>query len=403
LDDIARIREPILLRLDAAAGIPLDVERVRVALLLGGACVLVLLLPRPLAARALAQLLLAHARLIAREHRGETSSTRAKYPREVLAAVLERFGEPLVVGERPPPDPEPGAVVLPVIACGVCHSDLHIQAGREGIELPLVPGHEAVVDHPALGPCLVYPAWGCGLCRFCRAGEEQLCPHEVDMGWQLDGAYAEAVAVRSERHLFPVEELDPVRAAPLVDAGLTAYRAVARAAEVLADGGTATVTGVGGLGQFALQYLRLLTNTGRVVAVDPSPAKRKRALALGADAAVSPEDEAEPTRAALDFVGTTESLARAAGAAQPGGLIVLVGEAGGSLPFGFESLRFEVSATTSVLGSFSELREVLSLARAGAIEWTVEPLPLERANDALDGLRRGDVEGRVVLVPPARG
>ena len=223
------------------------------------------------------------------------------------------------------------------------------------------------------------------------------------MGWQLDGAYAEAVAVRSERHLFPLEELDPVRAAPLVDAGLTAYRAVARAAEVLADGGTATVTGVGGLGQFALQYLRLLTNAGRVLAVDPSPAKRERALALGADAAASPEDEAESTRAALDFVGTTESLARAAGAAQPGGLIVLVGEAGGSLPFGFESLRFEVSATTSVLGSFSELREVLSLARAGAIEWTVEPLPLERANDALDGLRRGDVEGRVVLVPPARG
>jgi hypothetical protein len=61
-----------------------------------------------------------------------------------------------------------------------------------------------------------------------------------------------------------------------------------------------------------------------------------------------------------------------------------------------------VSATTSVLGSFSELREVLSLARAGAIDWTVDPLPLERVNDALDGLRRGDVEGRVVLFPPAR-
>lgn len=325
-----------------------------------------------------------------------------RYARRVLAAVLERFGAPLVVRERPPPDASLGGFVLPVLACGVCHSDLHIQAGRQGISLPLVPGHEATVAHPTLGPCLLYPAWGCGLCRYCRAGEEQLCPQEDDVGWQLDGAYAEAVAVRAERHLVPLEDLDPVRAAPLVDAGLTAFRAVRRAAGALAEGGTAAVVGAGGLGQFALQYLRLLTRADRVVAVDSSEAKRERALALGADAAVSPAEDAEPARAVLDFVGTADSLARAAAAAEAGGLVVLVGEAGGSIPFGFDSLRFEVSLTTSVLGSLAELREVVALARSKSIEWEVEAMPLERANDALDRLSRGEVSGRLVLVPPPR-
>ena len=317
----------------------------------------------------------------------------------MLAAVLERFGEPLVVGERRTPEAPPGGLVLPVVGCGVCHSDLHIQQGRRGISPPLVLGHEAVVQHPSFGPCLLYPSWGCGVCRYCRAGEEQLCPRQVDLGWQLDGAYAEAVAIRSERHLVPVEGLDPVAAAPLVDAGLTAYRAVRRAATTLAEGGTATVVGIGGLGQFALQLLRLLTPAERIVAVDPSLTKRRRALALGADAAVAPEEEAEPTRVALDFVGTSESLARAAGATETGGLVVLVGEALGSFPFGFASLRFGVSLTTSVLGSLAELREVVALARAGAVEWEVETLPLGRANDALDRLRRGEVRGRLVLVP----
>ena len=320
----------------------------------------------------------------------------------MLAAVLERFGEPLVVRDREPPEAPPGGRVLDVLACGVCHSDLHISAGRAGIALPLVLGHEAVVEHPSLGPVLVYPAWGCGLCRYCRATEEHLCPQVADMGWQLDGAYAEAVAVRSERHLVPVQGLDPVRAAPLADAGLTAYRAVRRAAPALEDGGTATVVGVGGLGQFALQYVRLLTAAERVVAVDPRAEKRERALALGADSAVSPDAEAEPARVALDFVGTTGSLARCAAAAEAGALVVLVGEAGGSLPFGFESLRFEVGLTTSVLGSIAELREVVELARAGSLRWETEPVPLERANDALDRLARGDVRGRLVLVPPGR-
>jgi alcohol dehydrogenase, propanol-preferring len=318
----------------------------------------------------------------------------------VLAAVLERFGDPLEVRDRPRPESPPGGRVLDVLACGVCHSDLHIQAGRPGITLPLVLGHEAVVEHPSLGPCLVYPAWGCGLCRYCRAGEEQLCPREEDLGWQLDGAYAEAVAVRAERHLVPVDGIDPVHAAPLADAGLTAYRAVRRAASRLGDGGSATVVGVGGLGQFAVQYLRLLTAAERVVAIDPSRAKRERARALGADAAVAPDEDPEPARVVLDFVGTSESLMRSAAALEAAGLLVLVGEAGGSFPFGFASLRFEATATTSVLGSIPELREVVELARSGPVEWEVERLPLERANDALERLRRGDVGGRLVLVPP---
>jgi propanol-preferring alcohol dehydrogenase len=318
----------------------------------------------------------------------------------MLAAVLERFGEPLVLRERPRPAVQAPGHVLDVLACGVCHSDLHIQAGRAGVELPLVPGHEVVVDDPELGPSLVYASWGCGRCRRCRAGEEQLCPRAADPGWQDDGGYAGSIALRSRRHLVPVDGLDPVRAAPLADAGLTPYRAVRRAATALEDGGTAVVGGAGGLGQFALQYLRRLTRADRIVAVDPSESKRARALALGADEAVEPGEELGPIRVGLDFVGTSESLGELVSAAEAGGLVVLVGEAGGSIEFGFGSARFEVGVTTSVLGSIPELREVVALARAGAMEWTVDPMPLARANEALDRLRSGAVEGRLVLVPP---
>jgi alcohol dehydrogenase, propanol-preferring len=314
----------------------------------------------------------------------------------VLAATLTEFGRPLVVGERPEPQ---GELVLPVLACGVCRSDLHIQAGRTSARVPVVPGHEVVVEDPELGPSLVYGAWGCGRCRFCRVGDEQLCPEGEMVGWSVDGGYAEQVAVAARRHLVSLGELDPVRAAPLADAGVTPYRAVKRAAPWLEDGGTALVVGAGGLGQFALQYVRLLGRPASVAALDPDEAKCARALALGADAVAHSDEWRGEARAVFDFVGTDESLALAARSVERDGVVVLVGEAGGTVPFGFGVLPDAVTLTSTILGSIPELREVVALAAAGGVEWLTEELPLARANEALDRLRAGDVEGRLVLVP----
>src|SRR4051794_40730118 len=119
--------------------------------------------------------------------------------RPVRAAVLRAFGEPLALEERPEPEPRGDEVVVRVRGAGVCHSDVHIVDGAAGVALPLVPGHEVAGDAPELGPVLVYAAWGCGACVWCRAGDEQLCPRAAEAGWVRDGGYAEALVVPSPR------------------------------------------------------------------------------------------------------------------------------------------------------------------------------------------------------------
>ncbi|MDQ7829411.1 MAG: alcohol dehydrogenase catalytic domain-containing protein [Armatimonadota bacterium] len=315
--------------------------------------------------------------------------------------VLVRFRQPLRLVQRRRPVPRGEQVLVRVLATGVCHSDVHIADGAfGGIRLPLVLGHEVAGEAPEMGPVLVYAAWGCGTCAWCRRGEEQLCPDAVEAGWGADGGYAEWMVVPSRRYLIPLGNLDPVRAAPLADAGLTPYRAVRRALPWLTEHDTALVIGIGGLGQFALQYLRVMARV-RVVAVDRDPAKLRRAAELGADEARRPDEAASmpQARAVFDFVGTRRTLALAAAAVQPGGIIVQVGAGGGRITVGFDTLPPEVHATTSVWGSLEELRTVVDLARRGAVTWHVEPMPLAEANQALRRVRQGRVLGRLVLVP----
>src|SRR5262249_31963335 len=165
--------------------------------------------------------------------------------RPVRAAVLRAFGEPLVLEERAEPEPRGEEVLVRVRAAGVCHSDVHIADGAAQVPLPLVPGHEVAGVVDGLGPVLVYAAWGCGSCASCRAGDEQLCPLAAEAGWVCDGGYAEALLVPAARYLLPLDGLDPVRAAPLADAGLTPYRAVRRVRALLRRGDTALVLGAG--------------------------------------------------------------------------------------------------------------------------------------------------------------
>lgn len=314
------------------------------------------------------------------------------------AIVLREFGQPLMLEERPEPVRRAGELLVRVKGAGVCGSDLHIASGRVPVRLPLVLGHEIAGTCQELGDVLVYAAWGCGDCRFCLAGEEQLCPEAAEAGWARDGGFADALLVPARRHLFPLDGLDPVRAAPLADAGLTPYRAVRRVAALLTGDAVAVVIGAGGLGQFAIQYLRLLTGA-HVVAVDTDERKRARALELGADEALPSEALERPARVILDFVGSDDTLALAGRKIETGGTIMLVGEAGGHLSYDFRALPFEATLTTSVWGSRDDLRAVIELAHRGELSWDVETLSLESANDALDRLRQGTVAGRLVLIP----
>lgn len=324
------------------------------------------------------------------------------------------------------PTPVGSEVRIRVAGSGVCHTDLHIADGTEArVELPVTLGHEVAGWIEAVGPeaapelrragqavgdaVLVFGGWGCGACDECRGGSEQRCATSRAPGFQLDGGHAEALIVPHPRHLVPLRGLDPVRAAPLADAGVTPYRAVRRAQPWLTAGGRVLVIGCGALGQFALQYLRRSpAGAGglRIAVRDRDPARLERAAQLGADvglAEAGPPAAREalggPANVVLDFVGTDETLRDAAAVLAPGGLLQLVGEAGGSLPFGFSSVPVEASLATVAWGSVDELRAVVDLAVAGRLEWRVRTLPLAAVNEAHERLRAGAVDGRLVLVP----
>jgi len=315
------------------------------------------------------------------------------------AVVLRSFHAPLELEERPTPTPANGEQTLVrVLACGVCHSDLHVVENYFGSELPIVLGHEIVGEDEELGNVLVYAPWGCGECRFCQRSEEMICPDALEAGMFQDGGYAEFVLVPARRYLYPIGDLDPVEAAPLGCGGLTPYRAVKHARDWLGPGSRALVLGAGGLGQFGIQYLRLLTDA-TVHVGDPSAQKRDRALELGAEEAAAPDQLAGPYTAVLDFVGSDDSLAHAARLVDRQGVAIVIGLFGGRIPFGLGAVPHEAHFLSSIWGSRDELGELIELARREPLEYTIDTMPLERAQEAHDLIRSGRARGRIVLTP----
>ena len=343
----------------------------------------------------------------------------------MLAVRLHAPGRELQLDQVPLPEPQGKQVRIRVAGCGVCHTDLHITRGEVSrVSLPLTLGHEvsgwvdawgpeAAPDLEAAGlnagdPVLVFGGWGCGECPACRSGDEQRCREGRSPGFQVDGGYAEAMVVPEARYLLPLGALDPIRAAPLADAGLTPYRAVRRAAAWLQPGARVCIVGFGGLGQFALQYLRSYPDL-RVSILDVNPDKVALAAVLGADEAAVPQlAETMPggtpeADVIFDFVGTDATLTAAARQLATGGLLMVVGESGGTVAFGFDALAVESWMTTTAWGSIDELRNVIKLAAAGAVAWDVEVMPLADASVAHARLARGQVQGRIVVVPAVTG
>jgi alcohol dehydrogenase, propanol-preferring len=320
--------------------------------------------------------------------------------------VLPNVHGSLVLEERRDPV---GADVIDVLACGVCHSDLHVVDGDYPSPLPLILGHEVVGLHKELGPVMVYAPWGCRKCAMCASGQEMICPNSKEIGLFQDGGYAQKFAVSDRRYLHSIGSLDPVQAAPLACGGLTAYRAVKHGLETLRTSkqppARALVIGAGGLGQYAVQYLRALTDA-EVLVADTSAAKCAQASKLGAHHAGSIADlEALDLKAdvVLDFVGADTTLQGAARMVKRQGLVVVVGLFGGRIPFGIGAVPHEARFMSSIWGTNAELGELLQLAQRESIAGTVEVLPLDQAQLAHDRLRAGDVAGRFVLVPTTGG
>jgi propanol-preferring alcohol dehydrogenase len=318
------------------------------------------------------------------------------------AVVLTAPGEPLAVVERPDPIAPPGGAVIDVLACGVCHSDLHAAAGEYPTALPVVLGHEVAARHHRLGPVLVYACWGCRRpgCWACDSGQEMICPDAAEAGLLRDGGYAERMAVPDEGYLVPLGELDPAHAAPLACGGLTAYRAVDHTLATLEQSvqPRALVIGAGGLGQFGLQWLRMRTDAS-VTVVDASPAKRDIAVQLGADEVAAPGELEGDFTAVVDFVGSEPTLAIARDHVRRQGITVVVGLYGGRIPFGFGAVPHEARFMSSVWGSLAQMHEMVALAQAHPLHSPIEVIGLDDVSTAHARLAAGDVSGRFVIAP----
>ena len=317
------------------------------------------------------------------------------------AMLLEAPGEALV--ERDVPDPvaeHAGESVIDVLGCGVCHSDLHVAEGHIG-RTPIVLGHEVVGVDAELGPVMVYAPWGCRRsdCLPCSSGHEMICPNSHEAGIVENGGYASKMLIPQRDYLVPLGDLDPLEVAPLACGGLTAYRAARRSTSLWDPhaGGKALVIGAGGLGQYATQFLARAPRA-HVTVADTLPARRELALELGADAAVTLDQTTpEAYDAIIDFVGTDDTLAFASNAIRRGGVIVLVGMFGGSIPFGLGRLPSEAWLTTSIWGTPADLQSLLDLNRREPLQHIVDRVPLAEANRAHELLRSGQSRGRIVL------
>lgn len=317
------------------------------------------------------------------------------------AVELQAFNSPLVVVERAAPVIGAGEELIDVTACGVCHSDIHVADGQFGSPLPLIPGHEVTGVHHELGPVMVYAPWGCRNCWICETGHEMICPDGAEAGLFRDGGYAEQMRVTHREYLQPLGDLDPVLSAPLACGGLTAFRATKQALEALRRRGPAAralVIGAGGLGQFGIQYLRMMSDA-EVWVADPAPAKQQRALELGASQAVSTDELDGKFDAIIDFVGAQPTLEAAVQRVNRRGIVIAVGLYGGRVPFGVGAVPHEAQFMSSIWGTVAELGELIAFAHQHPVQYTVEAVPLDQAEQAHQRLRAGEVAGRLVLVP----
>ena len=326
----------------------------------------------------------------------------------MLAMALERPGTPLRPRSLPRPTPSPGQVLIRVQACGVCRTDLHVQAGElPPPRLPLVPGHEivgavegrgagarrfltgAVVGVPWLG-------WSCGECRFCRSERENLCERAEFTGYHRDGGYAEHV-VADERYCFAIPPgYDAVRAAPLLCAGLIGYRSLVAA-------GAAPRLGLYGFGAAAHIVAQVARHEGRRVFAFTRPGDdegQRFARELGAEwAGGSDEAPPEPLDAAIIFAPVGALVPAALRATDRGGTVVCAGIHMSDVP----SFPYEILWGERVVRSVANLTRrdgetFFRLAARLPLEIATATFPLEQANEALELVRSGKVRGAAVLL-----
>jgi propanol-preferring alcohol dehydrogenase len=332
------------------------------------------------------------------------------------AAVVERFGEPMVVREVPVPTPGPGEVLVEIAATGVCHTDLHAADGDWPIKPtpPFTPGHEGAGVVAALGPGVTHLkegdrvgiAWlhsACGHCEYCQSGWETLCMEQKNSGYSVNGTFAQYALGQADYLGRIPKTLSFVDAAPILCAGVTTYKGL-KMTEAR-PGEWVVISGAGGLGHVAIQYARAMGL--HVAAVDLGPEKMALARSLGAEITIDAKTQ-DPAQEIQKQIGGAHGVLvtavspiafkQAVGMLRRGGTCVLNGLPPGEFPVSiFDVVLNGYTLRGSIVGTRRDLEEALSFAAQGKVKATIETLPLESVNDVFGRLKAGRVNGRVVL------
>lgn len=332
------------------------------------------------------------------------------------AAVATRFGGKLSIEEMPVKRPGKNEILVKVMACGVCHTDLHAVSGDWPVKptLPFIPGHEGIGYVAAVGDGVDYLKEGdvvgvpwlysaCGHCEHCITGWETLCGQQQNSGYGVDGSYAEYV-VADARYVgnFPTN-IDFIAMAPILCAGVTVYKGL-KETEVK-PGEWVSISGIGGLGHVAVQYAKAMGM--HVAAIDVSDDKLALAKSLGADIVVNStvqdpgefiKKETGGVHGSLVTAVSPTAFRQALNTLRRKGTLSLVGLPPGSfdLPI-FETVLNRFTIRGSIVGTRKDLQESIAFALDGKVKATVHPAKLEDINDVFDKMKAGAIEGRVVL------
>ena len=325
------------------------------------------------------------------------------------AMQLDRPGALLRLVERPMPEAGPHQLRIAISACGVCRTDLHIVDGDIHGPLPVIPGHEIVgrveqigsgVTGFSLGERVGGPWLGhtCGTCPFCRASQENLCDDPLFTGFTRDGGFA-SHCLADARYCFALPDaFDDVHAAPLLCAGLIGYRAYRMA-------GDTRVIGLYGFGAAAHILVQIAVWQGRdVFAFTRADDEAGQSFARATGCAWAGPVEAQPPGAldaAILFAPVGDLVPLALKATRKGGQVICAGIHMSDIPsFPYRQLWQERVIRSVANLTREDGLEFLPLAAAAGVRTHVTALPLEQANAALDRLRRGAVEGALVLINP---
>lgn len=332
------------------------------------------------------------------------------------AAVVEKFGEPLVVREVAIPSPGPGQALVEIVATGVCHTDLHAAEGDWPIKptLPFTPGHEGAGIVVALGSGVTHLkegdrvgiAWlhsACGHCDYCLSGWETLCPEQQNSGYSVNGSFAEYAVAQADYLGRIPRNLSFVDAAPILCAGVTTYKGL-KMTETR-PGEWVVISGAGGLGHVAIQYAKAMGL--HVATVDLGAEKMALARKLGAEITIDAKTQ-DPAKEIQKQIGGAHGVLvtavspiafkQAVGMLRRGGTCVLNGLPPGEFPVSiFDVVLNGYTIRGSIVGTRLDLEEALAFAGEGKVKATIEILPLESINEVFSRLKKGQINGRVVL------